>query len=85
MEVTSLVIGNLHLTSVESNRDSGINGSNTSNFDGLLSLVQHQPNYIKRLFGEVVNKNISSGKIVHDYIIAEEAEINIKNLRKATR
>ena len=87
MEVTSLVKGNLHLTAVESNRNSGTSGTNSANFDGngLLSIVQHQPNYIKRLYGEVVNRNISNGEIIQNYIIAEEAEINIQESTKGDK
>ena len=87
MEVTSLVKGNFHLTAVESNRNSGTSGTNSANFDGngLLSIVQHQSNYIKRLYGEVVNRNISNGKIIHNYIIAEETEINIQESTKGDK
>ena len=82
MEVTNLVIGNLKLTTVESNRNSGSSDSNSDSVDLLLSIVQNQPNYIKRLYIEVVNNNISNGKIIHDYIVAEEAEINIQESTK---
>ncbi len=51
----------------------------------LLSIVQHQPNYIKKLMGEVVNANISNGKIIHDYIFSEEAEINIQESTKGDK
>ena len=87
MEVTSLVKGNFHLTAVESNRNSGTSGTNSANFDGngLLSIVQHQSNYIKRLYGEVVNRNISNGKIIHNYIIAEVTEINIQESTKGDK
>jgi integrase len=51
----------------------------------ILSIVQHQSNYIKRLYSEVVNTNISNGKIIHDYIISEEAEINIQESTKGDK
>ena len=88
MGVTNLVKGNLHFAAVESNRNSGISGTNPTNSNigsHLLSIVQHQPNYVKRLYSEVVNNNISNGKILHDYIIAEEAEINIQESTKGDK
>ena len=83
MGVTNLVIGNLHLTALES----GITGTNFVNIDGneFLSIVRHQSNYIKRLYSKVVNENISNGKIIHDYIVAEEAEINIQESTKGDK
>jgi hypothetical protein len=81
------VKGSSHLTAVESNRNSDTHGTISGDFDGsdLLSIAQHQSNYVKRLYSEVLNKNISSGKIVHDYIIAEEAEINIQESTKGDK
>ena len=73
MGVTNLVTGNLHLAAVESNRNSGTNPTNSNTNSHLLSIVQHQPTDVKRLYSEVVNNNTSNGKILHDYIIAEEA------------
>ena len=51
----------------------------------ILSVVNHQPNYIKKLYKEVVNANPSSAKIIHDYIIAEEAEVNIQESTKGDK
>ena len=50
-----------------------------------LTIVQHQPNYIKKLYSELVNTNKSNGKIIHDYINAEEAEINIQESTKGDK
>jgi integrase len=51
----------------------------------LLSIVQYQSNYIKRVYKEVVNTNISNGKTIHNYILAEEAEINIQESTKGDK
>jgi integrase len=79
---------NLNLKTVESIRSSGNgDGTNSRNIEtrSLLSIVQYQSNYIKRLFGEVVNANKLNGKIIHDYIVAEEAEINIQESTKGDK
>jgi hypothetical protein len=87
MEVTSLVKGSFQLTTIESNRNSDSHGTISADFDvgGLLSITKHQSNYIKRLYREVVNSTISNGKIIHDYIVAEEAEINIQESTKGDK
>jgi hypothetical protein len=51
----------------------------------LLSIVQHQSNYIKKLYNEAVDANISSGKIIQGYIVAEQSEINIQESRKGNK
>jgi hypothetical protein len=82
------VKGNFQLTAVESNRNADTNDINSTNPDPgrlLLSVVQRQSNYVKKLYNEVVNNNISNGKIIHDYIIAKEAEINIQESTKGDK
>jgi hypothetical protein len=41
-------------------------------------LVHNQSNYIKRLYKEILEANPDNALIINDYIIAEEAEINIQ-------
>ncbi len=51
--------------------------------DNFERLLQYQPNYIKRLFNEVVESNPFNAHIIIDYIIAEEAETNIQESTNA--
>jgi integrase len=53
--------------------------------DNLEKLVQHQSNYIKRLFREMLDANPSNALIISDYVIAEEAEINIQESTKCDK
>ncbi|MGA7370886.1 MAG: hypothetical protein WBX01_17325 [Nitrososphaeraceae archaeon] len=48
-------------------------------------LVNNQPNYIKRLYSQVIDANPSNAMIIHNYTIAEEAEINIQESTKADK
>src|SRR5919106_3591655 len=88
MEVTNLVKGNLNLETVESvQRQCGERPAATIDikYHDILSIVKHQPNYIKKLYREASNANLSNGKIIRDYIIAEEAEINIQESTKGDK
>jgi integrase len=49
------------------------------------TLVNNQPNYIKKLYRQVSDVNSCNVKIIHDYIIAEEAEINIQESTKGDK
>ena len=43
-------------------------------------LISNQPNYIKKLCKQVLEGNPCNAMIIHNYIVAEEAEINIQEL-----
>jgi integrase len=49
------------------------------------SLSYNTNQTISKDFTEVVNRNISNGKIIHNYIIAEETEINIQESTKGDK
>jgi hypothetical protein len=49
------------------------------------TLVNNQPNYIKKLYRQVSDVNSCNVKIIHDYIIAEETEINIQESTKGDK
>jgi integrase len=76
---------NLSLKTTESNRSTENASSRNIETHNLLSLVQHQSNYIKKLYIETVNANPQNGKIIYDYISAEEAEINIQESTKCDK
>jgi hypothetical protein len=42
------------------------------------SMSLNQPNYIVRLYKEMAQANPYNASIIHDYIVAEQIEINIK-------
>lgn len=48
-------------------------------------LVNNQPNYIKKLFRQVLDANSCNAIIIHSYIVAEEAEINIQESTKGDK
>lgn len=48
-------------------------------------LVNNQSNYIKKLYRQVLDANSCNAMIIHDYIIAEEAEINIQESTKGDK
>ena len=48
-------------------------------------LVSKQSNYIKKLYRQFLDVNPCNAKIIHDYIIAEEAEINIQESTKGDK
>lgn len=52
------------------------------NVDRLLS---NQPNYIKKLYRQVLEANSCNAVIMHDYNKAEEAEINIQDSTKGDK
>ena len=80
VEVTNLVIGNLKLTTVESNRNSGSSDSNSDSVDLLLSIVQNQPNYIKRLYIAYRTE-----KLYTITSLRKKQKLIFKNLLKAIR
>jgi hypothetical protein len=51
----------------------------------LLSIGQQQSNYIKKLYNEAVDANISNGKIIQGYIVAEQSEVNIQESTKGDK
>ena len=61
------------------------NPQNKSLPNNLEKLVQYQSNYIKRLFDEMLDANPANALIINDYIIAEEAEINIQESTKSDK
>ncbi|MGA6990212.1 MAG: hypothetical protein WBX81_07345 [Nitrososphaeraceae archaeon] len=76
---------NLNLKTVESIRSTSSTNAGNIESHSELSIVENQPNYIKKLYSEIVNTSWSNGKIIHDYIIAEEAEINIQESTKGDK
>lgn len=48
-------------------------------------LIQNQSNYIKRLFREILDVNHANALVIHDYINAEQAEINIQESTKSDK
>jgi len=48
-------------------------------------LIRNQPNYIKKLYRQVIDVNPSNARIIHDYIMAEQAEINIQESTKSDK
>ncbi len=48
-------------------------------------LVSNQSNYIKKLYRQVLDTNSFNAMIMHDYILAEEAEINIQESTKGDK
>ena len=62
-----------------------INPENQNLSDRLGRLVQNQPNYIKRLYREILESNSANAIIINDYIIAEEAESNIQESTKSDK
>lgn len=76
---------NLNLKTVESIRSTSSTNAGNIESHSELSIVENQPNYIKKLYSEIVNTSWSNGKIIHDYITAEEAEINIQESTKGDK
>ncbi|MGH9988653.1 MAG: hypothetical protein ACRD8W_32385, partial [Nitrososphaeraceae archaeon] len=76
---------NLNLKTVESIRNTSSTNAGNIESHSELSIVENQSNYIKKLYSEIANTNWSNGKIIHDYIIAEEAEINIQESTKGDK
>jgi hypothetical protein len=48
-------------------------------------LVSNQSNYIKKLYRQVLDANSFNAMIMHDHILAEEAEINIQESTKGDK
>jgi integrase len=48
-------------------------------------LVQNQPNYIRRLYKEILETGPANARIIYDYIISEEAETNIQEFTKSDK
>lgn len=48
-------------------------------------LVQNQPNYIRKLYKEILEAAPANARIIYDYIIAEEAETNIQESTKSDK
>jgi hypothetical protein len=48
-------------------------------------LLRYQSNYVKRMFNEVEETNPANAQIISDYIVAEEAEINIQLSTKSDK
>ena len=76
---------NLNLKTVESIRSTSSTNAGNIESHSELSIVENQPHYIKKLYSEIVNTSWSNGKIIHDYITAEEAEINIQESTKGDK
>jgi integrase len=49
------------------------------------SMTLNQPNYIVRLYKEMAQANPYNASIIHDYIVAEQIEINIKESTKTDK
>jgi integrase len=58
---------------------------NNSLPNNLEKLVQYQSNYIKRVYIRTLDANPSNAQIINDYLIAEEAEINIQESTKSDK
>jgi hypothetical protein len=48
-------------------------------------MTLNQPNYIVRLFKEMAQANPYNASIIHDYIVAEQMEINIRESTKTDK
>jgi integrase len=79
--VNSKRIGSRHgATSITIN-----NPQNKSLPNNLEKLVQYQSNYIKRLYNSTLDANPANALIINNYIIVEEAEINIQESTKSDK
>jgi hypothetical protein len=57
-------------------------GSHSESYIKSERLMQNQPNYIRKLYREILDANPANALIIYDYIIAEETETNTQKATK---